>query len=153
MGKENKTHRILNPASAMRALAASFAVGASVYAYNQGASSTHETGVNFETVCVDPQGDEHPTTVDILQVREGETTTVRIFEFTMLSDVRSENSILGPDIGLGGGFLDQNNLSQVLFHASGAEQTSDIRVRIISLRDTIDIRQGPAIPIREDEIL
>src|SRR3990172_9734800 len=46
----------------------------------------------FKVVCIDPENDQRPRNVDILQVRKAETETDFVYEFTLNGSVRSKKS-------------------------------------------------------------
>lgn len=118
----------------------------------QEAHAAHEN-INFRVDCTDPAGDEHPRSADILQVRVGENSTHKFFEFTQRGSVSTRHSILGPDEGYGGGFLEKDGTSNVLFLAQGAAKTEDAKVVVVKLKEPKVIKQGPAIPLKIEETL
>src|SRR3990167_711843 len=106
----------------------------------------------FKVVCIDPENDQRPRNVDILQVRKAETETDFVYEFTLNGSVRSNRSQLKPDIGLGVGFADENGLVSTIAGARGAEKTADTRVQVETLPNPVSLEQGPASPLRVESV-
>lgn len=109
--------------------------------------------LDFSLICTDPEGDEHPAKVDILKVEKAQGNGRTHFRFTLFGDVTNNRSQLGPDVGLGIGFADANGQVEHILQAKGAERTSNTVVHLERLSEAVQIVQGPAIPLRVDEIL
>src|SRR3989344_3660004 len=122
--------------------------------YIQGIHSELELQDNsqFDVVCIDPENDQRPRNVDILQVRKAETETDFVYEFTLNGSVRSKRSQLKPDIGIGIGFADENGLVSTIAGARGAEKTADTKVQVERLSKPVSLEQGPASPLKVEEV-
>ena len=122
--------------------------------YIQGIHSELELQDNsqFEVVCIDPENDQRPRNVDILQVRKAETETDFVYEFTLNGSVRSKISQLKPDIGIGIGFADADGLVSTIAGARGAEKTEDTRVQVETLSKPVILEQGPASPLKVESV-
>src|SRR3990167_4226972 len=106
----------------------------------------------FKVVCIDPENDQRPRKVDILQVRKAETETDFVYEITLNGSVRSKRSQLKPDIGIGIGYADENGLVSTIAGARGAEKTEDTRVQVETLSKPVILEQGPASPLKVESV-
>ncbi len=109
--------------------------------------------IDFQEACVDPEGDEHPATVDILKVENASFDGYHYFRFTIAEEPSIKDSILGPDIAFGGGINDESGKSKFVFFVQGAQKTEDIKVYVQELEEAVEIRQGPAIPVKVSRTL
>ena len=104
----------------------------------------------FKVVCIDPANDQRPRKVDILQVRKAETEKDLVYEFTLNGSVGSH---LGPDIGVGVGYADKNGFVSTIATARGAAKTADTEVQVERLSKPVMLEQGPATPLKVEEII
>ena len=107
----------------------------------------------FKVVCIDPANDQRPRKVDILQVRKAETETDFVYEFLLNGVVTTNRSQLGPDIGVGVGYADENGFVSTIATARGAEKTTDTEVQVEKLSKPVMLEQGPATSLKVEKII
>ena len=109
--------------------------------------------LDFQLVCVDPEGGEHPATADIIKVEKAEAGESVVFRFELKSDISSKKSLIKPDLAYGIGFMDEAGMTKRVVLVQGAEKTEDINRISLELAKRVDLAQGPADPFNGAELL
>jgi len=107
--------------------------------------AAHES-LNFEVVCTDPEGDEHPGWADILLVEKAQSNSEQFFRFTTTGEISNNKSLIRPDMAYGIGFMGEDGMTDTVLMVQGAEKTEDITRVVVKLAKKVDLKQGPADP-------